>query len=126
MKTDKYRNQAIKKYGKEAVEKGEANILKLSTIQFQELIFKQKTNWDELFESRFDEPTSPAVQKLIREHHKITATFWGDKPTEESYKGLADTYLQDPRYTTMWGEAHREFAEFLAEAMTYFVEENLY
>jgi hypothetical protein len=125
MKTDKYRNQAIKKYGKEAVERGEANILKLSTNKFQELILKQKANWEELFQSRFDEPDSPAVQKLIREHHKITATFWGDKPNEESYKGLAESYLQDPRYTTMEGETHKEFAEFLAEAMRYFAEENL-
>ena len=46
MKTDKYRNQAIKKYGKEAVERGEANILKLSTNKFQELILKQKKKFN--------------------------------------------------------------------------------
>ena len=125
MKTDKYRNQAIKKYGKEAVEKWENNILKLPTNKFQELILKQKTNWEALFENRFEEANSPFVQKLIREHHKITAIFWGDKPDKISYKGLADTYLQDSRYTTMDWEVHKEFAEFLAEAIGYFVKVNL-
>ncbi len=125
MKTDKYRNQAIKKFWKEAVERGEANILKLSTNKFQELILKQKTNWEELFTHRFSDPKSNEVQKLIREHHKITATFWGRKPDSESYRWLADTYLQDLRYTTIEGEVHREFAEFLIEAIGYFAKENL-
>jgi hypothetical protein len=86
---------------------------------------KQKTNWEALFESRFKEPNSPFVQKLIREHHKITATFWGDKPDKISYKGLADTYLQDPRFITIDGEIHKEFAEFLVEAIGYFANNHL-
>lgn len=125
MKTDKHRNQAIKKWGKEAIEKWEANVLKLSTNKFQELILKQKTNWEELFESRFDSPTSPKVQKLIKEHHKITTVFWGRKPDRESYNGLADTFLQDSRYTTIDGENHKEFAEFLVEAIKEFCERSL-
>lgn len=85
MKTDKFRNEAIKKWGKENVEKGEENLLKLSHTEFQQLVLEQKTNWDNLFNSRFGAPDSPEVQKLIREHYKITTTFWGRKPDNESY-----------------------------------------
>ena len=125
MKTDKRRNQAIKKWGKETVEKWEANILKLPTNKFQELILKQKTNWEDLFESRFESPTSLEVQKLIKDHYKITTVFWGRKPDKESYNWLADTYLQGDKYANIEAENNKEFTKFLVEAMKYFCEKNL-
>lgn len=120
-----HRDEAIKKWGKEAVEKSESKLLSLSKTDFQKLALEQADNWKELFNMRQEIPTTPYVQRSIRDHYKITSAFWARKPDAQEYIWLAESYLQDERYTIIEGQKYKDFAEFLYAAMRHYADNNL-
>jgi DNA-binding transcriptional MerR regulator len=123
-----YHNEAIERWG-DAVKRSEAALKKMSKEEFEDLKTAMKTIWHTLFTLRNEDPTSDEVQKHIEQHYTITRKFWGtahwsDKQPS-AYKGLGQGFVADPRYTTIEGEQHPEFALFLSKAMEYFAETTL-
>ncbi len=55
--------------------------------------------------------TSPEFQKLIDEHYNSLRTWY--EPNLELYRGLAEMYIQDPRFTAYY----EKYAEGLAKVM---------
>ncbi len=63
-------------------------------------------------------PTSPEVQKLIDEHYNSLRTFY--EPNLELYRGLANMYVDDARFTGFYEKYAKGLAEFMKEAMLYY------
>lgn len=63
------------------------------------------------------------VQALIAEHYDITNLFW--TPTVESYKGLGQMYVDDPRFTRNIGQGNDDLVAYLRDAMTVYADAHL-
>lgn len=63
------------------------------------------------------------VQALIAEHHELTSLFW--TPTAESYRGLGQTYVDDPRFTRNIGQGNDALVAYLRDAMTVYADAHL-
>lgn len=128
-KTKIYRKEAIQKYGSEAIEKSESNLMAFGKEGYKSLLRKQKENNRKLFVLKNEDPTSVAVQKEIAEHFQIIKQFWGGDKTDaemcKAYTGLGQLYEEDHRYTMIDGQPQAEFASFLNRAMRHFATTNL-
>lgn len=66
-------------------------------------------------------PADPKVQAEIANHHAGINRFYDCTP--EIYRGLADMYVQDPRFRKHYDDQHAGLAEFLAEGMRIFADQ---
>jgi DNA-binding transcriptional MerR regulator len=121
-KAQAYREQAMEKWGKETVEQSEQNLMAMGKKDFAALKEQFAKVNTQLFELRNADPTSPAVQALIKRHYHCIEGFWGKTPNAEAYKGLGELYVQDERYSTVDGVPQPEYAQFLAKAMAHFAD----
>ncbi len=61
-------------------------------------------------------PADPEVQEWIGRHHRqINDRFY--KCSAEVYRGLADLYVDDPRFTAFYDKVKPGLARFMREAM---------
>ncbi len=60
------------------------------------------------------------VQKLISEHYDNLRTFY--EPTLEIYRGLAQMYIADPRFSAYFTKFHPDLPQFIHDAMLIFCE----
>lgn len=127
-KAESYRQEAIEKYWKEAVEKSENSLRSMDKDSFENLKNESSEIWLNLFSMKENDPKSQEVQEMIARHYKIILQFWWKKENEnlgETYKWLGQLYIDDPRFTMMNDKPNPEFAVFLKDAMTYYVDNNL-
>ncbi len=66
--------------------------------------------------------TSAEFQALIAEHFKSLSTWY--EPNFEMYRGLAKTYVEDPRFTKYYEKYRVGLAKVFSDGMLYFVEKN--
>ena len=66
---------------------------------------------------------SKEVQDLIKIHYNWVSVFW--VPNKEAYIGLGQMYVSDPRFTQNYDKYAPGCAEFMAQAMQIFAEQNL-
>ncbi|WP_299536731.1 MerR family transcriptional regulator [Ulvibacterium sp.] len=123
------RQEAIEKYGEEAIIKSEQELLQLDKADYVALKEKLEKITLKLFKLRKEEPKSTEVQWLIKHHYDIIRKFWGTEALEDkqasTYSGLGQTYVDDERFTVIDGKPQPEFAQFLQLAMTHFAERYL-
>lgn len=124
-----YRSEASEKYGKEAVEQSETELMKLGKEGFEQLKKEAEQVSARLFAKRTMDPASDDVQELIAAHYAVTRRLWGttqsaDKQAE-AYAGLGQLYLSDDRFTMVNGQPQPEFADFLSKAMSHFAKTRL-
>lgn len=124
-----YRQEAIEKYGTQAVEESENKLRALNKGGFQQLKADQENIVSQLLAMQYLNPASTEVQQQIARHYANILAFWGNSIRNcgpaEAYKGLAQLYIDDPRYTSRNGQENPEFATFLYKAMIYFVDNQL-
>ena len=124
-----YRKEAIDKWGKTTIEQSEKDLLKLDKAGFNSLKIEQTTVTDALFAARNDNPESKKVQQLISQHYHIIRQFWGTSVERSKqptvYASLGQLYVDDERYMARDGQVQSEFAQFMKQAMVYFVETRL-
>jgi DNA-binding transcriptional MerR regulator len=61
-------------------------------------------------------PDTEAFQQLIAEHYLWVKDYWGGRaPTSDEYRGLAELYVADPRFSDVYGG--QENAKTLRTAM---------
>ncbi len=63
---------------------------------------------------------SKEVQDLIEKHYNALRNFY--EPTHERYRGLADMYVSDPRFTAYYEKYAKGLAQFMHDAMIYYVD----
>jgi DNA-binding transcriptional MerR regulator len=66
--------------------------------------------------------TSPEFQTLIAEHFKSLSAWY--EPNFEMYRGLANMYVEDPRFTAYYENYRPGLAKVFSEAILYFIEHN--
>lgn len=118
------RNEAMNKYGGDAVRKSENSLKKLTKEDIAALSRERKDIHRQLFALMGQPVADAAVQEQIERHYQLTRTFWGTKgdgdPQQEAYSGLADLFLADKRFTEINGRHDKAFTSFLADAMKYY------
>lgn len=121
-----YRKEAIDKWGEEVVVLSEKSLLQMPKQTLEQLKADQKDIAYQLGLLVNEDPTSKLVQSQIRRHYTNICGFWGAASiTAEQYKGLADLYVTDERYTARDGKPNPAYAAFVRMAMEAFAEANL-
>ena len=125
-----YRHEAVGKYSVKEVEASEQNLRQLGKSGFEQLKVDQQDIAKTLASLTQLDPASDVVQKQIGRHYANIRGFWGeavcrDKNMAEAYSGLAQLYVDDPRFTSHNGQENPEYAVFLNKAMTYFADTQL-
>jgi hypothetical protein len=119
-------------YAKEAAERWpieyvESNLkLKAMSKQEQKKLFQAGNENIKRIAAAFidqKESSSQLVQALIKEHYQWVSNFW--KPSKDAYIGLGRLYVEDPRFTQNYDKYAPGCAEFMADSMQIYAQENL-
>lgn len=127
LKGQEYRQEAVAKYGAKPIEESENKLRQLGKEVFGKLKADQQDIAQTLAGMVNLDPTSDAVQQQIARHYANIRGFWGEsvcqsKNMTKAYKGLAQLYVDDPRFMSQNGLPNPEYAHFLKKAMTYFAD----
>lgn len=124
-----YRKEAIEKWGEDVVLRSENALLEMPKLNLEQLKADQKDIRQKLISLADKNPESEEVQLQVARHYANIRSFWGvTDPTDlkiDTYKGLADLYVADERYTMADGKANPEFARFMHKAMVHFADSKL-
>lgn len=125
------RQEAIDQWGEDSVKRSEKALLELPKMDLEGLKADQKEITHQL---RFkflagEAPESDIVQEQVARHYANIRAFWGvTDPTDlraATYKGLAELFVSDERYTTSQGRPDPAFAVFLRKGMIFFADKML-
>ena len=121
-----WRREAIDKWGEDAVLRSEKALMEMTPANLERLKADQEDIRQQLRALAGEEPASDAVQKQVARHYANIRGFWGvNDPTDlraATYKGLAELYVTDERYTATDGKPDTAFVRFMRDAMVYFAE----
>lgn len=122
-----YRQEAVEKYGTQVVEESDHKLRQLGKSGFDQLKADQQDITQTLASLVHLDPSNAVVQQQITRHYENIRGFWGEsvcqsKNMAEAYKGLAQLYLDDPRFISQYERTNPTFAHFLSEAMVYFAD----
>ncbi|GAB3997431.1 MerR family transcriptional regulator [Spirosoma daeguense] len=129
-KGQEYRAEAVEKYGEKIIEDSEAKLRSMGKAGFEQLKADQLDIAQKLASLVNEDPASNVVQQQIARHYVNIRGFWGEeacqsKDMAEAYKGLAQLYVDDPRFTSQNGQPNPAYATFLQQAMVYFADTQL-
>jgi DNA-binding transcriptional MerR regulator len=118
---DAFSTEAKERWGNtEAYKQSTERVKKMSKEDLKELARKGE-EWTKNLSTHMDEdPKSEGVQKMIAEHYNGLRTFY--EPSLELYRGLANMYVDDPRFTHYYDKHRPGLAKFMKEAMLYYAE----
>lgn len=124
-----WRKEAIDKWGEDVVLRSEKALLEMDRLDIEKLKTEQKDIAQKLRSLAGKDPESDEVQEQIARHYANIRNFWGaDDPTDlkaETYKGLANLYVTDERYTLADGKPDPAYARFMHKGMLYFANNKL-
>lgn len=117
-----YAKEAEKRWGNtEAYRVSKERAMKMSKEDIEELKRSGDLFQKKLAATMPKGPTSPEFQELIKEHYNSLRTFY--EPNLEMYRGLADLYVDDPRFTDAYDRYAPGLAKCMREAMLYYIAE---
>ncbi|HHW48773.1 MAG TPA: MerR family transcriptional regulator [Clostridiaceae bacterium] len=113
----KYGEEAREKYSNESVDRSYAKLKSMSKEQYEELE-KLTAELNETLKAAFEQgdPGSELAQKACELHKKWLCYFWDDY-SKEAHIGLAQMYVDDPRFTAYYDKIAAGCAEFLRDAL---------
>lgn len=105
------------KYGDDVIDRSNAKIKGLTKEQYAELE-KLSAEVNETLKAAFAEgdPAGELAQKACELHKKWLCYFW-DHYSKEAHIGLAQMYVDDPRFTAYYDKIAVGCAEFLRDAI---------
>lgn len=121
----KYRDEAIEKFGEQAVNDSEKRLKQMTKEQLNKALENGTAILNRLRTMVNEDPGIAKVQKEIALHHAHIMLMWGKAPGEtcvEAYKGLGYQYESDERYMAKDGIPQPEFAKFMRKAMSIFAD----
>lgn len=115
------RNEAIEKWGEDAIVRSEQALLKKTALDLEKLKAGQKDIIEKLQLLVKEDPASEKVQEQIARHYLNIRGFWGIADGEDlqacAYAGLGDLFLSDDRYTSKNGKPDPQYTIFMRDAM---------
>ncbi|MGV3559022.1 MerR family transcriptional regulator [Larkinella arboricola] len=121
-----YRQEAVAKYGEKVVEESENKLRHLTKAEFEQLKAEGEAIYRTLGGLMQKDPADPVVQQQIARHFALIKAMWGPSvgngDTMGAYRGLAQLYVDDQRYTSQNGQPNPDYAQFLSKAMIHFVD----
>lgn len=121
-----YRQEAVAKYGEKIVEESEDKLRKLSKAEFETVKAEGEDIARTLVGMMEMTPEEPAVQQQVARHYAFIRKMWGPSVGNGdplgAYRGLAQLYVDDLRYTSQNGQPNPAYAQFLNKAMIHFVD----
>ncbi|MED1916290.1 MerR family transcriptional regulator [Bacillus thuringiensis] len=114
---DKYGAEIRAKYGNEQIEKSNQKVKGMSEDQYAAL---EKLN-EELHETlaqafSIGDPAHGLAQKAADLHRQWLSFYW-DSYSKEAHAGVAQMYVDDPRFTAYYDKEQPGVAEFLRDAV---------
>lgn len=113
----KYGEEIRQKYGAETVNKSNQKVKGMSQEQYAE-VTKLGTEVIETLHAAFKtgDPAGELAQKAADLHRQWLCFYW-DSYTKEAHAGVAQTYVDDPRFTAYYDEKQPGTAKFLRDAV---------
>ncbi|HYE11956.1 MAG TPA: MerR family transcriptional regulator [Patescibacteria group bacterium] len=113
----KYGEEIREKYGKDTVEKSNAKVKNMTQEQYDEVTALANQVTETLAQAfTTGDPAGELAQKAADLHKKWLTYFW-DQYSKEAHAGLAQMYVDDPRFTAYYDEKQPGTAEFLRDAI---------
>ena len=117
------RTDAMERWGADRVRSSEMRIRSLSTEQWKEFKATMEAMEQRLASLMDRPPEDAAVQTVVAEHHAMIGFFY--EVTEEIYRGLAELYVSDERFTEHYDRHRSGLAAFLRSAMIVFCDRGM-
>lgn len=113
----KYGKEVREKYGADALERSNRKVLGMSQEQYEELE-KLTTEVLDTLDAAFKtgDPAGELAQKAADLHRKWLCFYWDDY-SKEAHAGLAQMYVDDPRFKAYYDRNQPGTAEFLRDAI---------
>jgi len=112
-----YGEEVRAKFGNESVDRSNAKLKGMSKGQYEELE-RLTTELNETLKAAFEQgdPASELAQKACELHKKWLCYFW-DSYSKEAHIGVAQMYVDDPRFTAYYDKIAVGCAAFLRDAI---------
>ncbi len=120
-----YEAEARQRWGDKAVDDSKARYAGMSPGEKEQFIAESAALNEELARC-FDAglaPDDPAVQAAVDRHYKWVCVSW--TPNAESYVGLGQMYVDDPRFTAFYDNYRAGLASFLLAGIKVYAERQL-
>jgi len=114
---EKYGKEIREKYGEETVDRSNQKVTGMSQEQYAE-VTKLAAEVIETLHAAFktDDPAGELAQKAADIHRQWLCYYW-DSYSKEAHIGLAQMYVDDPRFTAYYDEEQPGAARFLRDAV---------
>ncbi|EGW39582.1 MerR family transcriptional regulator [Desulfosporosinus sp. OT] len=115
-----YGKEIREKYGNEIVNKSNQKVKGMSQVQYDE-VTKLTTEVIETLHAAFEtgDPAGQLAQKAADLHRQWLCYYW-DSYTNEAHAGVAQMYVDDPRFTAYYDKQQPGMAEFLRDAVHFY------
>jgi hypothetical protein len=118
---DAYAAEAKERWGHTDAYKQSVERMKNMSKEEMEELGRKGIEWTRNFSTHMDkDPKSELVQGLIAEHYDSLRVFYD--PTPVMYRGLANMYVSDPRFTAYYDKHRAGLATFMHDAMLYYAD----
>lgn len=113
----KYGKEVREKYGEDALEKANQKVLSMSQEQYEELERLTTELFDTLNAAfKTGDPAGELAQKAADLHRQWLSFYWDDY-SKEAHAGLAQMYVDDPRFRAYYDRKQPGTAEFFRDAI---------
>lgn len=119
---EEYKKEVREKYDPKIVAESNRRVKAMTKEQWKKMGEESGEVINSLVKLMDKNPGDEEVQALVSRHCKGVNNFYDVTP--EIYSGLADLYIQDPRFTAFYDKYKIGLAKFLSDGMKYFVKHN--
>ena len=118
----RYGSELREKFGDEAIDRSNKKFMRMTAEQ-QQMIESLTDELNEMLKAAFEQgdPAGELAQKACALHKEWLSFYW-DSYSEEAHKGVAQMYVDDPRFTVYYDSIAPGCAAFLRDAVVIFCE----
>ena len=118
----KYGEEIREKFGEEEVAKSNAKLMGMTREQYERTeALSNEINEGMKKAVMEDDPTSELAQKVCALHEEWLKNFWSSY-SKQAHWGLAQMYVEDPRFKQYYDDIQNGAAEFLRDALKTYCE----
>jgi DNA-binding transcriptional MerR regulator len=113
----KYGKEIREKYGEDTVNKSNQKVKGMTQEEYDEVTKLTTEVLETLYEAfKTGDPAGELAQKAADLHRQWLCYYW-DSYSKEAHAGIAQMYVDDPRFTAYYDEKQPGSAEFLRDAV---------